>query len=64
MESCCPADRPGCPEEIAAAIALLGPVEPRYVTGSNPVTDGGMTAWWLSWEGDNGKDIWPGIYPL
>ncbi|NVL92673.1 MAG: hypothetical protein HWN71_06495 [Desulfobacterales bacterium] len=45
LEKCHPADRPWCPEEIAAAITLLGSVEPRYVTGSNQVTGGGMTAW-------------------
>ena len=38
-------DRPGQPEEIVATAVFLASDESSFITGSNIVVDGGMTAW-------------------
>jgi NAD(P)-dependent dehydrogenase (short-subunit alcohol dehydrogenase family) len=39
-----PADRPGDPEELAAAVVFLASAAAGYITGTTLVVDGGLTA--------------------
>jgi NAD(P)-dependent dehydrogenase (short-subunit alcohol dehydrogenase family) len=44
LEACVPLGRLGEPEDIAAAAVYLASEEARFVTGTELVIDGGLTA--------------------